>query len=644
VESQSLQSIFADDGPLAKHIEGFKVRAPQLTLSESIETAIKEQQALIAEAGTGTGKTFAYLVPALLSGKKVIISTGTKTLQDQLFKRDLPIIRDALGLPIKVSLLKGRSNYLCLHRLSGEGIEHYQLDKATLNDLQEVRRKAGRTQHGDIAELTSIPEDAKVWPIVTSTNDNCLGADCPAYNDCYLVKARRQAMDADVVVVNHHLFFADMSLKEDKFGELLPKAEVIILDEAHQLGDVASKFLGQTLTSRRITELLNDTEVEAITSADGDKQLLQAIDRLRTALAELRLQMGEMSQRAPWDRLKGKSAWLEAKEHFESEWLFLVGILEKLASRAKGLENCWERATELLQTFKQLTANTPEQQIHWYETFSKSFSLNFTPLSVAEPFNDYRAEQEAAWIFTSATLAVGDDFSHFSDNLGIDDAKTVKLDSPFDFARQGIFYVPRDLPDPNNPAYNDAVLAAALPVLRLTGGRAFFLFTSFKALHHAAEVLASERSFELFIQGDQPKSQLLAAFRQSKRGVLLGTSSFWEGVDVRGEALSCVIIDKLPFATPDDPILKARASALRQQGKIPFLHYHLPNSIIALKQGAGRLIRDVEDRGILMICDPRLVAKDYGRSFIQSLPPMTRTRDFAKVRQFFERQHEIISD
>ncbi len=644
MESQSLQSIFADDGPLAKHIEGFKVRAPQLTLSESIETAIKEQQALIAEAGTGTGKTFAYLVPALLSGKKVIISTGTKTLQDQLFKRDLPIIRDALGLPIKVSLLKGRSNYLCLHRLSGEGIEHYQLDKATLNDLQEVRRKAGRTQHGDIAELTSIPEDAKVWPIVTSTNDNCLGADCPAYNDCYLVKARRQAMDADVVVVNHHLFFADMSLKEDKFGELLPKAEVIILDEAHQLGDVASKFLGQTLTSRRITELLNDTEVEAITSADGDKQLLQAIDRLRTALAELRLQMGEMSQRAPWDRLKGKSAWLEAKEHFESEWLFLVGILEKLASRAKGLENCWERATELLQTFKQLTANTPEQQIHWYETFSKSFSLNFTPLSVAEPFNDYRAEQEAAWIFTSATLAVGDDFSHFSDNLGIDDAKTVKLDSPFDFARQGIFYVPRDLPDPNNPAYNDAVLAAALPVLRLTGGRAFFLFTSFKALHHAAEVLASERSFELFIQGDQPKSQLLAAFRQSKRGVLLGTSSFWEGVDVRGEALSCVIIDKLPFATPDDPILKARASALRQQGKIPFLHYHLPNSIIALKQGAGRLIRDVEDRGILMICDPRLVAKDYGRSFIQSLPPMTRTRDFAKVRQFFERQHEIISD
>ncbi|MBB72791.1 MAG: helicase [Legionellales bacterium] len=636
--------MFADDGPLAKHIEGFKVRAPQLTLSESIETAIKEQQALIAEAGTGTGKTFAYLVPALLSGKKVIISTGTKTLQDQLFKRDLPIIRDALGLPIKVSLLKGRSNYLCLHRLSGEGIEHYQLDKATLNDLQEVRRKAGRTQHGDIAELTSIPEDAKVWPIVTSTNDNCLGADCPAYNDCYLVKARRQAMDADVVVVNHHLFFADMSLKEDKFGELLPKAEVIILDEAHQLGDVASKFLGQTLTSRRITELLNDTEVEAITSADGDKQLLQAIDRLRTALAELRLQMGEMSQRAPWDRLKGKSAWLEAKEHFESEWLFLVGILEKLASRAKGLENCWERATELLQTFKQLTANTPEQQIHWYETFSKSFSLNFTPLSVAEPFNDYRAEQEAAWIFTSATLAVGDDFSHFSDNLGIDDAKTVKLDSPFDFARQGIFYVPRDLPDPNNPAYNDAVLAAALPVLRLTGGRAFFLFTSFKALHHAAEVLASERSFELFIQGDQPKSQLLAAFRQSKRGVLLGTSSFWEGVDVRGEALSCVIIDKLPFATPDDPILKARASALRQQGKIPFLHYHLPNSIIALKQGAGRLIRDVEDRGILMICDPRLVAKDYGRSFIQSLPPMTRTRDFAKVRQFFERQHEIISD
>lgn len=622
-------------GPFTQHVPGFAPRPQQQEMAEAVATALADHVTLIAEAGTGTGKTFAYLVPALLSGKKIIVSTGTKALQDQLFHRDLPVVRGALGVPVTVALLKGRANYLCLHRLlltESEGRFH---SREQADEIVRVRAWTGRTKTGDVAELTDIAEDASVWPLVTSTNDNCLGQECPSYNDCHVLKARRAALEADIVVINHHLFFADLALREEGFGELLPAAQGVILDEAHQLPETATHFFGVTLSSRQLLELARDAVAEQIKEAGEMTGMSNASEQLEKGVRDLRLALGVEERRGAWREIKTQTHVTQALVCVREKLEALSQLLETAAPRGKGLENCWRRAVQLLEHFDQATESHTDQHVHWFETFPRSFAIHRTPLNSAEIFRTHLVKQKCAWIFTSATLTVGNRFEHFAERMGLEDAMMKRWDSPFDFAQQALLYLPTAMPDPADRRYTEAVIEAALPVLKASGGRAFLLFTSHRALRAAVELLEHRIPFPLLVQGSAPRAELLNRFRALGNAVLLGTSSFWEGVDVRGEALSCVIIDKLPFASPGDPVLQARLEAIREQGGNAFLDYQLPQAVLTLKQGVGRLIRDSTDRGLLMLCDPRLLEKSYGKIFFDSLPPMPRTRNLEDVQRFF---------
>ena len=626
--------ILADNGPLAHAIEGFQARPQQQEMATAVARALARGHTLIAEAGTGTGKTFAYLAPALLASGKIIISTGTKTLQDQLFHRDLPLVREALGLGIDIALLKGRANYLCRHRLDlAEGEGRFRA-RSMVADLVKVRRWSGRTESGDIAELNELPEDAAIWPWVTSTTDNCLGQECPALAECHVALARRAAQEADVVVVNHHLLFADMALKEEGFGELLPEADAFILDEAHQVPEVASLFFGVSLGSRQLYDLGRDVIAEQLNEAADMPGLREAADDMQKAVRDLRLALGEDERRAPWREVETRPATVAALKAMRESLKALAQALEPAAPRGQGLESCFRRSRELIERLDQMTVTAADDYIHWFETRSRGFSLNLTPLEVATPFRERMRQYPGAWIFTSATLSVGGSFDHFAGRLGLDGADTLQLDSPFDYRMHAVLYVPEGLPQPGEQGYTRAVVEAALPVLEASHGRAFLLFTSHRALREAAELLENRIDYPLLVQGSAPRGDLLERFREHGNAVLLGTGSFWEGVDVRGEALSCVIIDKLPFASPGDPVLAARIDALRNQGENPFLAYQVPSAVITLKQGVGRLIRDVNDKGIMMLCDPRLISKPYGRIFLDSLPGMTRTRKIEVVKAF----------
>ena len=631
----SPHDILASDGPFAKLLPGYAARPQQQEMAQAVAEALASSQILVAEAGTGTGKTFAYLVPALMSGQKVIISTGTKNLQDQLFHKDLPLVRKALGLPVDVALLKGRANYLCPHRMETALSEGRFLSRSHVADLQTVREWSSRTRSGDIAELSELPEDSPVWPQVTSTADNCLGAECDFIEECYLATARRRAQEADVLVVNHHLLFADMALKDEGFGELLPGANAFILDEAHQLPDTASNFFGTTVSANQLFELSRDSIAEDIREAGENRQLRLFAEKLEKAVRDMRLVFGQEQRRGPWRELKDGAEMQAAVADVSGALENLVSVLQPLAVRGKGLEGCHERAELLAGRFELLTGPAPTGFIHWYETHTRSFTLNLTPMDVAKLFQAQVKSRPCGWVFTSATLAVGESFEHFTSQLGIQDAVTHRWDSPFDYQRQAVLYVPEGMPEPNSPGYTEAVVEQALPVLEASGGRAFMLFTSHRALQQAAELIRERIPYPLLVQGEVPRTRLLEQFRELGNAVLLGTGSFWEGVDVRGEALSCVIIDKLPFASPGDPVLQARIDAMRETGGNPFMEYQLPQAVITLKQGVGRLIRDVNDRGVLVLCDPRLGSKSYGRVFIDSLPPMTKTRKLEVVQRFF---------
>ncbi len=623
------------DGPFVREVPAFAPRDVQQAMAAAVEEAIAERQVLIAEAGTGTGKTFAYLVPALMSGKRVIVSTGTKTLQDQLFHRDLPRVLGVLGARVSTALLKGRANYLCLHRLEQAHQEGRFTSREQAAQLQSIRAWSQRTGAGDRAEFAELAEDSPLWPRVTSTTENCLGSECPLFADCFVVKARRAAQEADLVVVNHHLLFADLALKQEGFGEILPGAHAFILDEAHQIPELAGQFFSLTLSARQLTELTGDTLAECASVSGALAALQPVLASLNAAVKRVRLAL---------DRFPAKGALLQIERDpaVERE---LAGLRETLgaltaaldghAERSRGMASVAERAAQQQARLADLTDATARDAVHWYELSAHGFAFHATPLDLAPSMRELRAQSHAAWIFTSATLSVAGRFTHFSRQLGLDDPVELCLDSPFDYSRQALAYLPTGLPDPSAAGYVEGVIDAVVPVLQASRGRAFLLFTSHRALRRAAELLPSRVDFPLFVQGSAPRNRLLETFRDSGNGVLLGAASFWEGVDVAGEALSVVVIDKLPFAAPDDPVLVARLDALREAGANPFTDWQIPAAVIALKQGAGRLIRDVNDYGVLVLCDPRLSSRGYGKLFLASLPPLPRTRALADVARFF---------
>lgn len=641
--------MFGADGPLAQAVPGFRPRRAQTEMAKAIANAIAAQRTLIAEAGTGTGKTFAYLAPALLWGGKVILSTGTKNLQDQLYLRDIPMIRKALGAPVSVALLKGRANYVC----------HFHLERTLQNGrftsrddvgyLREISRFVKTSSSGDKAELSKVPESATVWNLVTSTRDTCLGAECQYHQDCFVMKARKEAQQADVVVVNHHLFFADVALKDTGVAELLPSANTVIFDEAHQLPETATLFFGETVSTSQVLELCRDVLAEGLAHARDGADWAKVVSTVERAARDLRLAFPEDIIRLSVGQIAASSPFFPALEKLKGELDDMIAVLEQQAERAETIEQCRARAIEISKRFNAWTAAAapgenvePDQErVLWVEAFTSSLQLHQTPLSIAPIFSKQREGVPRAWIFTSATLAVKNDFNHYSSQMGLWNEPAQSWPSPFDYERQGILYVPQGLPEPNSFGYTDAVIDAALPVIEASRGRAFLLCTTLRAVNRAAERLREEfekrkLSFPLMVQGEAGRTELLDRFRKTGNAVLIGSQSFWEGVDVRGDALSLVVIDKLPFSPPDDPVLAARIEALERKGLNGFVHHQLPAAIINLKQGAGRLIRDETDRGVLMICDPRLISKPYGRRIWQSLPPFKRTRDLKVVLQFFE--------
>ena len=627
---------FSHEGPLSTIISGYQPRAAQLEMADAIADAIESKQNLIAEAGTGTGKTFAYLAPAILSGKKTIISTGTKNLQDQLFNKDLPVIRKAMKTPFMAALLKGRSNYLCTYRLQNSLTSTLGFSKEDAQALAQINSWAKRTKTGDTSEMSEVSEANPIWYQATSTLDNCLGQDCSEYADCFLVKARKKAQEADVLVVNHHLLCADWSLRDGGFGELLPNAEVVIIDEAHQLADTASNFLGITLGSKQLNDLSQDALMEYFKDATDIPALRTACEDMEHEIKDLRLAFGMELKRGDWQDIANSPKLMGGIQSVKDQLQRLTEQLKLASVKTKALESCYKRAEEMTGQLDLILDDRSGKWIRWYEIHRKTFTLSLTPLDIAAEFNGFMQQHKAAWIFTSATLSIANSFDYFANNLGLTKANRVSWDSPFDYPNQSLFYHPRGLPQPNDPNFIPTIIDFAVPVLQASQGRAFFLFTSHRALNQAAELLEKKIKYPLFIQGSRPKALLLEQFKATDNAVLLGTSSFWEGVDVRGEALSCVIIDKLPFSSPGDPVLKARLDAMSQQGKNPFFEYQLPTAVIALRQGIGRLIRDVTDRGVLMICDPRLLKKSYGQLFLDSVPSMKRTRDIADVQGFFK--------
>ena len=641
----SITDVLGDDGPIARNLTGFAPRLEQQHLAEAIFSTFEEGSVLVGEAGTGTGKTFAYLVPALLSGQRIIISTGTRHLQDQLFYSDLPLVNRALATGVSTSLLKGRANYLCRHRLQRAMRHPALVDARHQQHLRVVADWARATDTGDIAEVMAVPEDSMVWSFIVSNDEFCSKHEFEDLADCFIHKARKRAQESDIVVVNHHLLCADLALKEQGFGDLLPSANGFVIDEAHQLPDIAAQFFGRKLSSRQLLDLARDTVGEQLHEAPDMRDLRDLAQDLETGVRHFRLAFGVEPGRDAWINIRDTGSIDRELERLT----ILLGSLEEtladVASRGKGLESCHKRAVTHAESLKQFVDNPKVgEYIHWYETYRTGFSLNMTPMTVANPFQKAMGAMTSSWVFTSATLAVGGDFSHFKSQLGLEDIRELQVDSPFDYRHNALLYLPEGLPEPQANGYTSAIVDMIKPVLEASKGRAFLLFTSYRAMNEAARLLEGNIDFPILLQGQMPKRELIEAFQSVGNSVLLGTSSFWEGVDVRGEALSLVVIDKLPFGSPGDPVMGARIDHMKQAGGNPFFEYQIPQAAIALKQGVGRLIRDVTDRGVLVLCDPRIRSRHYGEVFITSLPPMPITRDIDEVQNFYRREREALRD
>lgn len=648
--NKKLADVFTTDGALSRAIEGFQPRPAQRRMAEAIAAMDGEHSALVVEAETGTGKTFAYLAPALLASQqaddrfRVVVSTGTKALQEQLYHRDLPRLRDALSPRAVTALLKGRANYLCIQRMEQfvgrpVAMDKHQNQQTVQQQAREVRQWANQTKTGDLSELTSLPEDALILPQITSTTDNCLGRDCPAYDDCYLVKARQRALDADIVIVNHHLFFADTVLKDGGFGELIPAADMVIFDEAHQIPDIASQYFSESLSTRQLRELGQDMRLIYSTELKDLKSLNTIAEQLEKVALDLRLQFSRDAQRGSWRDAIRRPDITSNCQRLTDIFERASAIVKEALGRSKTLDQCYERLVLFRARWEQLTQTNRTGYSFWYETTARHLIINQTPLSVADRFSAYMKSRQSRWVFTSATLAVDGQFNHFTQRLGLKSATTLLLSSPFDFSRQAMLYTPRYMPAPSDPAMAEFFVNITLPLVEANYGGTFLLFTSYRMLNQVAEKLQQAAELDgrpVLIQGSTTKRLLLERFVEAGNAVLLGTSSFWEGVDVRGDALRLVVIDKLPFAAPDDPLLQARLEDCTLRGGKPFRDVQIPEAVITLKQGAGRLIRDTADSGVLVVCDQRLSGRDYGGIFLTSLPAMQRTRRQEDVIAFLQ--------
>ena len=633
---QSITELFSEQGALAARMPGFRHRPQQAAMAAAIHAALEAGGDLICEAGAGTGKTMAYLVPALLSGKKTIISTGTRHLQDQLKQKDLPLVSAALNLPRTVMALKGRANYLCLERMHGALKEAHQRPEE-MAVLQQVAAWSATTRGGDINELSAIKENTPVHQLITSTAENCLGQACAYYEKCFVFKNRKAALEADLVITNHHLLLADLSLRESGYGEVLPLADVIIFDEAHQLPELASVYFSQRLGSRQLLELITDLSIADREEA-GDMPDLPAVSAaLEKQIRDFRLIFGRTDRRMDWRDLWGATDLPAAISALLAALQALLDSLEALKDRGRRLNHCWQRAMAQYDYIEAYSERRNTDHVRWVEVSGRHICLHQTPISIAKTFQQRLGSHNACHIFTSATLAVRQDFGHFRQQLGLTDTPAEVWDSPFNYQAQTLLYLPTDLPEPGDRLFFEQFIRRAIKLLAFSEGRAFVLFTSHRSLSRAADLLADRLDYPLLVQGQAPRSELLGRFRRTGHAVLLGTTSFWEGVDVKGQALSLVIIEKLPFASPADPVLKARLTHLSEQGGNPFMDYQLPRAAITLKQGVGRLIRDSGDRGVCVICDKRIVQKAYGERLIGALPRMPATHALEDVALFYQR-------
>ncbi len=631
-----IAEFFAKTGPLSDVVMDYHPRAPQIDMAEAVEMAIDASSVLVVEAGTGTGKTLAYLVPALNSGKKCVISTGSKTLQNQLAKKDLPLVRQFLPVAGAVTVLKGRNNYLCWHRLQFHLMESHgeHSEPTKLSQLVQLRQWASSNDVGDLSDCQWIEDESALWSLVTSTNENCLGKDCPDYDRCFVLKARKRAMSAQVVIVNHHVLLADIALKSDGFGELMPQAEVVILDEAHQLPELASQYFGERLSSRMLVSLAEDIQLAYQNDVPDVRQLVKCAEQLSQTALDFRYSLGDRVFRGNWREIVNRSDIVSAFSRLVSALEFSHDVITMVGDRSVLLTNAQVRLTRMLALSQVLLRCEAVGLSYWYECQGSQFVLHTTPLSISDKFADYRKSFPSSWIFTSATLTIEGRFTHFLQRTGLESAKTLLLESPFDYVNQALLCVPRNYYESHDPRLLMQQVTTLAPLIEQNGGRCFFLCTSHQKVKGLAQAFREVLSLPILAQGEGAKSHLLSEYLSLGNALLIATGTFWEGIDVRGEALNCVIIDKLPFTAPDDPLLKARMEDCALRGGDPFTEVQLPDAVIALKQGVGRLIRDPSDRGALIICDNRLVTRPYGATFLRSLPPLPRSRDLERVSIF----------